>query len=380
MMTRVLNLITSLDVGGAEMMLLKVVSGLDRSRFDTRVVSLLPAGEVGRMMQDAGISVESLGLQRGRAAVSGLGRFLRIGREFRPHVIMTWLYHADLLGALSRPFFPKTALAWNLRCANMDFSRYVPLTGRVVKVNALFSFIPSVVVANSGAGLLLHRQMGYRPRRVEIIENGFDTSLFRPDPEARKLARAAWGIADDAPVAGLFARFDPMKGHGDFFRAAGILSRKMPGVRFVLCGQGVTPENPEIFTMIRDNGLHHACVLLGPRSDMPGLYPGLDVLCSPSLGEGFPNVVGEAMSSGVPCVVTDVGDCREVVGDTGLVVPPAFPEEMADGLSRLLYMPEESRLKLGEAARKRIEARYSIDFIVSRYENLYARLAGSYWP
>ncbi|MBI5844417.1 MAG: glycosyltransferase [Deltaproteobacteria bacterium] len=375
MMTRVLNLITSLDVGGAEMMLLKVVSGLDRSRFDTRVVSLLPAGEVGRMMEDAGIPVESLELQRGRAAISGLGRFLRICREFRPHVMMTWLYHADLLGALSRPFFPKTALAWNLRCANMDFSRYAPLTGRVVKANALFSFIPSVVVANSSAGLLMHRQLGYRPRRTEIIENGFDTSLFRPDVEARKLARAAWGISDDAPVVGLFARFDPMKGHGDFFRAAGILSRKMPAVHFVLCGQGVTPENPEVSARIRENGLDRACVLLGPRSDMPGLYPGLDLLCSPSLGEGFPNVVGEAMSSGVPCVVTDVGDCREVVGDTGFTVPPGSPEEMADSLSRLLEMPEESRLLLGQAARKRIETRYSIASVVDRYEKLYASLA-----
>lgn len=376
-MIRVLNLITSLDVGGAEMMLLKVVSSLDRSLFDTRVVSLLPAGEVGRRIGEAGISVESLGLSRGRAALSGLGRFLRIGRDFKPHVIMTWLYHADLLGALSRPFFPKTALAWNLRCANMDFSRYAPLTGRVVRVNALFSFIPSVVVANSNAGLLLHRQLGFRPRRAEIIENGFDTLIFKPDFEARKLARATWGVGDEAPVVGLFARFDPMKGHRDFFRAAGLIHRKMPEARFVLCGQGVTPENPEISAMIRENGVDDACVLLGPRTDMPGLYPGLDALCSPSLGEGFPNVVGEAMSSGVPCVVTDVGDCRDVVGDTGLVVSPESPEEMAQGLSSLFAMPGNSRFLMGEAARKRIETTYSIDNVIRRYEKLYASLAAT---
>lgn len=357
------------------MMLLKVVSGMDRKRFDVRVVSLLPAGEVGRMISEAGVRVESLNLRRGRAAASGLLRFLGKGWKFEPHVIMTWLYHADLLGALSRPFFPKTALAWNLRCANMDFSRYAALTGRVVKANAILSRVPDVVVANSNSGLLLHKSLGYRPKRTEIIENGFDTSIFRPDENARALARKCWGIGDGEPVVGLFARFDPMKGHSCFFRAAGILARRMPGARFVLCGGGVTAGNPEIVAMMKENGIQGSCVLLGPRSDMPALYPGLDVLCSSSLGEGFPNVLGEAMSSGVPCVATDVGDCREVVADTGQVVPPDRPDQMADALESFFLLPEKARALLCEKARKRIESHYSIKSVIGRYQSLYAELA-----
>lgn len=376
-MIRVLFLITSLDVGGAEMMLLKIVSRMDRSRFEPLVVSLLPPGPVGRMMEDAGVAVQFLNMARGKGSVAALYRFIALARRFRPHVLSTWLYHADLLGTMAKPFLPKTALVWNLRCANMDFSRYAALTGRVVKACALLSRVPDAVTANSRAGLSEHHKIGYRPRREEFIGNGFDTALFRPDDEARAAARREWGIAPDEPAVGLFARLDPMKCHGDFFRAAGILKARMPGLRPILCGDGIAPVNPALSGMIRENGLADAAVLLGRRGDMQRLYPGLDVLCSASLGEGFPNVIGEAMSCGVPCVATGVGDCREIIGETGLVAPPADPEALAGALERILSLSVSERRLMGRRARERVERLYSIESVVSGHQELYGALAQS---
>ena len=141
--------------------------------------------------------------------------------------------------------------------------------------------------------------------------------------------RRELGLSENVILVGLIARFDAMKDHETFFKAAGLLIRRLPGVHFMLAGAGVSIENAPLARMVCKNGLNGAVHLVGPRDDVPRLTAALDLGTSASIGEGFCNAIGEAMACAVPCVATDVGDAARIVADTGRVVPPRNPEALA---------------------------------------------------
>lgn len=189
--------------------------------------------------------------------------------------------------------------------------------------------------------------------------------------------RKTFHIPKTAPCVGLMARFDPMKDHAAFFSAAAMIEKRRPDVHFVLCGEGVTRANAGVAALLNRMPNPYSFHLLGRRKDIPMIAAGLDLLVLTSrYGESFPNVIGEAMACGVPCVVTDVGDTALIVGETGLVVPPGDPSAMADAVLEFLDSPPEMQQAMGLAARKRIKAEYSLKKIAQEYERLYRSVAG----
>ena len=218
--------------------------------------------------------------------------------------------------------------------------------------------------------------MGYAADRMLVIPNGFDLGAFRPDPAAGPTLRRELGIPAPAPLIGLVARFHPQKDHSTFFAAARRLHRTCPDAHFILCGDGITWENPELAAEADQAGLRGCCHLLGRRSDMSFIQAALDFASSSSsTGEGFPNVLGEAMASGVPCAVTNVGDSARIVGETGRIVPPGDPEALVRAWEDLLGLPPEARTALGVAARDRIARQYSLPAIAARYSALYDEIS-----
>ena len=375
---KILHVITDLDTGGAETMLLRLVTGMDPARFESRVVSLVPPGPVGERLAAAGIPVLSLGMRRGVPSPAGPWRLVRILREFRPDVVQTWLYHADLAGlAALRLAFPlgrRPALAWNIRCAFMALDEYRAMTSWTLKACARLSGQPDVVLTNSHEARRFHESLGYRPRRFEVIPNGFDTNAFRPDPKARESVRAELGIPADAPVIGLVARFDPMKNHAGFIEAAALAEPSLPAPHFLLAGREVDDANRDIRRWLSYSGLDAGRVhLLGERADVARLMAAMDIHVSASLGESFPNAVGESMACGVPNVVTDVGDSRLLVGDTGITVPHDDPQALADAMVALV----RSRPSIDDAEkspRARIEKTYSLSSAINEFSELYEGL------
>ena len=211
-----------------------------------------------------------------------------------------------------------------------------------------------------------------------VIPNGFDLAAFRPDPPARWSVRHELSIPAETPLIGLVGRFHPQKDHQTFVQAAAWLHTRLPETHFLLCGDGITWENPTLAAWIETAGLRPCFHLLGRRDDIPRLTAALDLASSSSAyGEGFSNVIGEAMACGVPCVVTDVGDAALLVGSTGRVVPPRTPQALAQEWYALLALEREGKEQLGRAARQRIEAHFSLPAIVARYEALYAALASA---
>lgn len=287
---------------------------------------------------------------------------------------MTWLYHADLMGTLAATLSRETKLVWNIRCADMDLSKYGRVSRALPHMLARLSSRPDVVVTNSEAGRAIHSHYGYQPRRWEVLQNGIDTRIFRPDPERRARIRAALGVGAAVPLIGIFARFDPMKDHATFLAAAQSVAKAWPSVKFLVVGRGTDEPAFDRLVGERDH-LRQRIIALGERRDVPDLMAAADLVVCSSVTEGFPNIIAEAMASGVPCVSTDVGDARLIMGDTGRLVPKGQGAALAQAMIELLSLAPDMRVALGAQARRRIEQQFSLDAVVKRYGRLFSEVA-----
>lgn len=374
---KVVHLITGLNVGGAETMLHKLLSGMDRARFQNSVISLIEPGPMAKRIEALGIPVVSLGMRRGRPTPGHIWRLYRLLRSARPNILQTWMYHADLTGIIAGRLARVPNIAWNLRCSDCvrGASRTTVWT---FKACARLSGWPQVVIANSEAGRRYHASRGYHPRRWVVLPNGFDLDFFKPDDLARKHVREELQLPPDTPLIGLVARYDPPKDHATFLRAVMLLSERHPEAHFLLVGRDVVSSNSELMRPVQSHSVQERLHLLGERADVPRLMSALDIMVSSSSSEGFPNVIGEAMCCALPCVVTDVGDSAGIVGDAGVVVPPRDPEALADALEGMLDAGPNVRRKIGLAARQRVQELYSLQAIVREYEELYRSLAAGF--
>lgn len=365
---RVMHIISGLNLGGAERMLMRIVSSrVEEDWPRATVVSLTDEGACGAILLDAGVDLICLNMSRTVPSPSDLFRLIRIIRSRKPDLIMTWLYHADLLGTLAALLagLSTRQIIWNLRCSSVDFSHFSKTTLYIVRFLSLLSRIPGVVATNSHAGRFAHMALGYRPKRWAYLPNGFDLDEWRPNAADRSAVRAELGLADDAFTIGMVARIDPQKDHATFLAAAEEAANARSNLRFVLIG--LETESLPLPASLVDR-----VIALGVRHDVPRLMRAMDihVLCS-TYGEGFPNVVGEAMASEVPCIVTDVGDAAALIENTGLVVPSRDPTALAEAMLHLADETPEQHRERGHAARAIVEQRYDIGKVRGIYSELW---------
>ena len=360
----VLHVIPGLHTGGAEHTLAALVTARRRQPFSQIVVDLLGGAggdsALTEAIRAAGIPVHQFG---GRSAFDLpiiLFRLRGLIRQVRPIAIQSWLYYADLASLWALELSGQratTRLYWGIRSSDMDQSHYRRTLGWTIKACAKRSNQPDAVVANSFAGRDVHRALGFTPRAFPVIPNGIDTQRFRPDTSARARMRAKLGIPDRNPLVIHVARVDPMKDHASLVAVAVAL----PDIQFVAVGAGTNkiaaPSN---------------LTALGIRHDMPNLYRAADLMLSTSIfGEGFPNVIAEAMACGVPVVATDVGDSRRIVGDSGIIVSPRDVAGMASAIGRILAEPGTKYAERANAARKCIGDRYSLERMVKTFDALH---------
>jgi glycosyltransferase involved in cell wall biosynthesis len=372
-MIKIVHIISGLRTGGAETTLLRVVARMDRTRFRNVVVSLTGRGALGDSIEQKGVPVHAVNIRSSAPNPLAILRLQRLLRSESPDIVQTWLYDADLIGLLATKLAGLPILAMNIRCSSLD----VRSTRRsiILKLLAKFSTVPAAIVVNSRVGQRVHEDLGYRPRQWELIPNGFDIDEFRPDPAARSAFRETLRIAPDEILIGAAGRYEAMKDYPTFLRSAAQVVRNNPRAHFAIAGAEVTAQNRELQPLIESLGIGAHVHLLGQRRDLPQVMPAFDIFCSSSAyGEGMQNTVGEAMASGVPCVVTDVGDAGELVGDTGIVVQPRNPDALASAIEQLLGSPDHMA-ELGRSARERIATHYSIRAAVEHYERFYTALA-----
>lgn len=369
---KILHVITGLGQGGAERMLLRLLEH-GRQSWDQRVLTLSPEGELGAIARTIADDVSSLNLSKNRFSPYSILTALRHVRNWGPDVMVTWLYHSDIVGIPLKQICRGVPLVWNIRCADMDMRHYSRTSRLLTKVLPWFSSFPDVVVTNSMAGRLAHSRQGYRPRRWEFIPNGFDCEKFWPDDGCRRHQRATWGVPGDDPcVVGYVGRFDHTKDLWSLLSAYKKATQWHNGLWLVAAGRGIEAGNPALSAMCGELNLPMDRVrLLGSVPDPSSLYPAFDILGLSSRSEGFPNVVGEAMLCGVPVAATDVGDVRLILDGTGMVVGPGDVDGLAIAMASL--MEQVNPAKRVEV-REKIVSRFQIKNVVERYNDLFKGL------
>jgi glycosyltransferase involved in cell wall biosynthesis len=372
---KVAHVIVGLGPGGAERMLVKLLGAIDRERFPSEVFTLLSIRDAITPEIDAlGIPVTSLRMTRVLPDPIALVRLSALLRKSRPHVLQTWMYHADVVGGLAAAMTgQRLPVVWNIRATNPQAAFLRRRTRYLAHVCARMSrWLPQAIICCSAEARRVHVSLGYQDSRIRVIPNGFDIDTFRPDHRARAAVRSELGISAETWVIGMVARFDPHKDHRSFLDAARRLKAVHPDVRFLLCGPNISAANGQLREWIAAAGVDADCHLLGRRQDIPRITAALDIATLSSAEEGFPNVLGEAMSCAVPCVATDVGDSARLIGDTGRVVPPRNPRALADAWHELIALGRPNIRALGTRARRRIAQHFSIDQVARAYEDVYA--------
>jgi glycosyltransferase involved in cell wall biosynthesis len=364
---KICHLITSLDTGGAERSLVNLVTAMNRDEFENEVVTLLKPGPMAHTLAQAGIPVTSMEVGRYRPNPAALLSLIRYLRAKRPAILQTWLYHADFFGSVAALFAKPDHLIWNVRSSEIEHPSIRRSTRYLARVLALMSKRADAIVVNSQDGQRYHERIGYRPKQWVNIANGVDLERFRPRRDEHAMLRTRLGIPADTTVIGLVARHHPMKDIETFLRAASRFHQDNENAKFVLCGDGLSPESFTLAKLVRALDLDRSIVLLGPRLDIELVYPALDVLTLCSIaGEGFPNVLCEAMACDVPCVATDIGDSREIIGDRRWIVAKRDHEALAGAWRRLLGQRSQHA-----SPRSRVATRYSLQRMCAQYEAFY---------
>jgi len=338
MKKKVVFLIRDLNYGGAQRQLVTLVKALHQEDcFDVTVLHFYCGGSLLKDMIDRGIPTISLEKQERWDVLGFFGRLFGHLKRIQPDVLHGYLGESNIVTMFLKPLFPSTRIIWGIRGSNTPSDRYGWLGSILSQLERLLSSFTDLIVVNSHTGKADYVNQGFASDKMVVISNGIDTERFRPDSEAGAKVRSEWGISENTILIGLVGRLSPMKDHHTFLKAATLLSKEREDVRFVCVGVGEENYAKELYQLTDDLGIAEKIIWAGGRSDMPAVFNALNIACSSSSdGEGFPNVVGEAMACGVPCVVTDVGDSAWIVGDKGVVVPPKNPEALKTAINELI--------------------------------------------
>jgi len=328
---KLMLLVRSLNTGGTERQIISLAKGLNKKGNDITVSVFYPNGTLESELTGTGMKILSLG-KKSRWDVFGFTfRLFRALKNEKPDVVYSFLVVPNLFLGIMKLFFPGIKMVWGVRASNVDFNQYDWLSRVTFKVSCWLSRFADLIIVNSNSGLEYHAVKGYPKNKMVVIPNGIDTDRFHPNSTARQIIRDEWGIAKDETLIGLVGRLDSMKDHKNFLRAASILLKRNNRSRFICVGEGPSQYKKELKDFCESLLLTHHVIWEGVRTDMCDVYNALDIVTLSSLSEGFPNVLGEAMACGIPCVATDAGDSEWILGNAGVVVPVKNPDALAEG-------------------------------------------------
>lgn len=371
---RVLHLITGLSTGGAQRALHNLLEGGLGHKYDSAVLSLQDEGSMGSRIRELQVPVHQLHMRRNIPTLGTVMRLRQIVRQLQPDVIQGWMYHGNLSACLAAHLAPNNpSVVWNIRHSLYDLKAEKPLTRHVIRANRLLSANPQGIIYNSSLSRIQHEAFGFQSSKASLIPNGFDLQQLQAKQETGAAVRHELSLPLNAIVIGHVARFHPMKDHASFLKAAVRVAQEHPLVRILLVGREVSLQNPALAGIVPPR-LVDRFVFMGERNDAHRLIQAMDSFCLSSWSEAFPNVLGEAMACGIPCVTTDVGDSGDIVQDTGMIVPASDTDSLAVALETMIRKSPQERRTLGRAARARVENHYSLDAVVERYSDLYETL------
>jgi glycosyltransferase involved in cell wall biosynthesis len=365
---KVLFVPSGLGTGGAERTLVRLCPALRRRGIDVAVLALR-GGPIVAELLESDVPTTALGMPGWLGGLVAMRTARKQVATFAPDVIHGWMYH----GCLAATVLQRSArLAWSIRQSSERDSLTRLSTRGAHGIARLLSHRADAIVYNSMHARATHEAAGFDSLRAHVILNGFENQKVVD----RRQARTALGLAEDAFVVGNVERWHPVKDHYTLIHAFALVAQRCPRAQLLLVGEGIDQGTTALHQIIRREGVADRTRLLGARRDLDVIYSALDVHCLSSRSEAFPNVVAEAMSAGVPCVSTSVGDAAILIADTGFIVAPGDPRALSDALLRVEQLPEQQRTGLGRAAARRIQEHYGLDSVADSYVTLYRSLLG----
>ncbi|MEW5914177.1 MAG: glycosyltransferase [Thermodesulfobacteriota bacterium] len=364
---KVCFLLRSLNFGGAERQVVLLAREMVRLGHQVSVLVFYGQGPLEAELRDSGCSVVVLDKQGRWDLLAFLPRLVRAIRGQGAQVLHSYLDVPNALAVLLKPLLGGLSVVWGVRASDMDLSRYGWLDRLAFGLERLLARGAELIICNSQAGLEHVRAVGFPAQRLLMIPNAVDSERFRPLPEAGQALRRELGLGPQELLVGLVGRLDPMKDHPNFLEAAALVAAQEPRARFLCLGDGPEDYRRRLASQAEGLGLGQRLIWRPGQREVEQVYSALDVLCSASLyGEGFPNVVAEAMACERVCVVTQVGDAPVVLADCGLTAPPGDPPALAQALLQALHMPAEERAELGRRARRRIKENFAPALLAQR--------------
>lgn len=364
--------IDKLNFGGAEQQLLQLVKNLPNDRFKISVVVFHDGGNLQNQL-DAITDVNAYTLHKRKPwdIFRTFHQLLSLMRYIRPDIINSYLGVTNELSLIVGRLL-NIKVAWSIRVSDIDLSDFNWAARCSFLLSSRLSQYADLVILNSQAGLKHHVRNGYKNHNMIVIPNGIDTMRFRPEHERGNKLLSEWGLHVGIPVIGIIGRIHPMKDHLTFLHAAAEAIKEGENIQFVCVGNGEKGYEQELKSLSVSLRLSDKLLWLDSRYDMVAVYNALNILTSASAyGEGFSNTIGEAMACGVPCVVTDVGDSREIVGDCGIVVPPKDANAMKEGWKEILNLNSKDESALRIASRKRIIEKYPLEKMIHKTETAF---------
>lgn len=370
---KILHIINSLTFGGAQSVLVELLKNWDDHRDQQMVISLRKPGQLSEQIEALNIPIEHIDLEPSKFEPAKFLQLARIIKLYQPDLIQTWLYHADLIGSIAARSVSSAPIIWGIHHTTEGSFSVKPSTYFIIRLLVLLSrVLPSRIICCSHSAYKTHLHLGYSRNKMTTILNGINMDQFYPDASAKSLLRNELGLSIHTKLIGMFARFHPQKDHDTLIQAAVMLFKKRPDIHFVLAGEGIDTSNKHLQEKLSREGIQPNFHLLGTRGDMPYLNAAMNIVTlSSSHGEALPMTLCEAMSSGVPCVATNIGDIASLIGDSGVIVEPNNPQALADGWQAILELPPMKYNALSLQARLRILEFYNLTKMVNEYKFVY---------
>lgn len=366
----IILLIRSLGLGGAERQLLLLAQELSQQH-NVVVMTFYDLKEY-EVISGQQRNFEHVSLNKsGRWDIVGfLWRFLREVRRIGPDVIYAFMNTASIIGLAAKLIQnKKISVVWGVRSSNMNLSLYGLLPRLFRRFECRLSKYADLIVSNSFAGRDEATRDGFKDNDFIVIPNGIDIDKFCYKDEWRRDIRAKLDISEETFLIGVVARHDPMKGLECFLEAVALHLQDFPDTRFVLVGSGAENYSNKLKLKAKELMIDSNIHWEGKISDVAPYYSAMDMYTSSSVfGEGFSNTIGEAMSSELPVVVTDVGDARYVVGDLGRIVPPNNHEAIVKEWGNIKRLSSDEFNDIRKKSRKWISEQYSVEKMVKRTE------------
>ena len=363
---KIMHIINSIDLGGAENIFFNLMKECNKKKLI--IISLTSRGFYGDHLKKNGFKVFELNLRKNIFSLFGFFRLINLIIKYKPQIVNTWMYHSNLIGGLAAKLTGIKKIYWSIH-HDYEYSNLFMMIE--MKILLLLSyFIPDKLIYCSKLSKTNHNKNGFKKKDAIVIENGVSTNIYKPNPQLRKKIRNELNIHSNCLLIGNISRYNPIKDHDTLLKSLIKLKNYKVKFKCVLVGRGLSNKNINLVKKISKYKLENEVILFGKCLKVNNLLNSFDLNILSSKSESFPLTLIEAMSCGIPCISTNVGDSKKIIGDSGWIVETENPEEIAKVIYKV-YRNKNLLKEKSKLARKRVLRLFTLKKMHMKYKSLY---------